>query len=105
MQAAFESVFARAQNLATKRLFDLKEAGKLKGFLLPHLGQKDSSLKFTDPDVVRAEITAGYPTNFNAMDKAWIERLVKRGEQIVHAQGKEHGLPKFPQQNQESEKA
>lgn len=105
MQAAFESVFARAQNLATKRLFDLKEAGKLKGFLLPYLGQKDSSLKFTDPDMVRAEITAGYPTNFNAMDEAWIERLVKRGEQIVHAQVKEHGLPKFPQQNQETEKA
>lgn len=90
MGAAFESVFARAQNLATKRLFDLRDAGKLKGFLLPYLGQRDSSLKFTNPDMVSGEVTAGYPTNFNAMDKEWIERLVRRGEQIVHSQVKEH---------------
>jgi NTE family protein len=90
MQAAFESVFARAQNLATKRLFDLKESGKLKGFLLPYLGQKDSSLKFAPHDLVSGELTAGYATNFNAMETEWIDRLVKRGEQIVHAQVKEH---------------
>jgi NTE family protein len=90
MQAAFESVFARAQNLATKRLFDLKESGKLKGFLLPYLGQKDSSLKFAPPDLVSEKVTAGYATNFNAMGTEWIDQLVKRGEQIVHAQIKEH---------------
>ncbi|TGG92889.1 patatin [Natronospirillum operosum] len=90
MHAAFESVFARAQNHATKRLFDLKESGKLKGFLLPYLGQKDSSLKFAPPNLVKREVTAGYATNFNAMETEWIDRLVKRGEQIVHAQVKEH---------------
>lgn len=90
MQAAFESVFARAQNLATKRLFDLKESGKIKGFLLPYLGQKDSSLKFAPPDLVSGEVTAGYATNFSAMETEWIDRLVKRGEQIVLAQVKEH---------------
>lgn len=90
MQAAFESIFARAQNLATKRLFDLKESGKLKGFLLPYLGQKDSSLKFAPPDLVSGEVTSGYATNFKAMETEWIDRLVKRGEQIVHAQVKEH---------------
>ncbi|MNF44874.1 Patatin-like phospholipase [compost metagenome] len=90
MGASFESVFARAQNLATKRLFDLKELGMLKGFMLPYLGQKDSSLKYTNRDMVTAESTAGYATDFNAMDKEWIERLVRRGEQIVHAQFKQH---------------
>lgn len=90
MGASFESVFARAQNLAMKRLFDLKELGKLKGFMLPYLGQNDSKLKITNRDMVTAESTAGYATNFNAMDKEWIERLVRRGEQIVHAQFKEH---------------
>jgi NTE family protein len=99
MEAAFESIFARAQNLATKRLFDLKEAGKLKGFLLPYLGQDDSRLKFTDPNLVRGEVTAGYPTNFNAMDQKWIDLLVKRGEQIVHAQVREHGIPIASQLN------
>ncbi|OSN77389.1 hypothetical protein BV352_05273 [Pseudomonas syringae pv. actinidiae] len=90
MNASFESVFARSQNLAMKRLFDLKELGKLKGFLLPYLGQNDGTLKFTNRDMVTAESTAGYATNFNAMDMEWIERLVGRGEQIVHAQFKEH---------------
>ncbi|MNT36184.1 hypothetical protein D3C72_1722520 [compost metagenome] len=90
MGASFESVFARAQNLTTKRLFDLKELGMLKGFMLPYLGQKDSSLKYTNRDMVTAESTAGYATDFNAMDKEWIERLVRRGEQIVHAQFKQH---------------
>ncbi len=28
-----------------KRLFDLAQAGRLKGFLLPYLGQNDSPLK------------------------------------------------------------
>jgi NTE family protein len=90
MEASFESVFARAQNLAMKRLFDLKELGKLKGFILPYLGQKDSTLKFFDRGMVNAECTAGYPTNFNAMDEKWIELLVRRGSEIVHAQFKEH---------------
>ncbi|MGX9569827.1 MULTISPECIES: patatin-like phospholipase family protein [Pseudomonas] len=96
MGASFESVFARAQNLAMKRLFDLKNLGKLKGFMLPYLGQKDSTLKFTNLDMVTAEATAGYATNFNAMDKEWIERLVRRGEQIVHAQFKEHWQSYMP---------
>ncbi|AXA67834.1 patatin-like phospholipase family protein [Pseudomonas oryzihabitans] len=90
MGAAFESVFARAQNLATNRLFDLKKAGRLKGVLLPYLGQKDSSLKFPCANMVSADATAGYPTNFRAMDDRWIELLVMRGEQMVHAQVEEH---------------
>ncbi|AKS09102.1 patatin-like phospholipase family protein [Pseudomonas trivialis] len=89
MGAAFESIFARAQNLAVKRLFDLTEAGKLKGFLLPYLGQQDHNLRFATKNMVTREVAAGYPTNFNAMDKIWIERLVRRGEQIVHALVKE----------------
>lgn len=90
MGASFESVFARAQNLSMKRLFDLKELGKIKGFMLPYLGQKDSTLKFINTDMVTAEATLGYETNFNAMSKEWAERLIRRGEQIVHAQFKEH---------------
>lgn len=90
MGASFECVFARTQNLAMKRLFDLKELGKLKGFMLPYLGQKDSTLKYSNRDMVTAEATVGYATNFNAMDREWTERLIKRGEQIVHAQFKEH---------------
>jgi len=53
-------------------------------------GQKDSTLKFINPDMVTAEATLGYATNFNAMDREWAERLMRRGEQIVHAQFQEH---------------
>ncbi|WP_237673406.1 patatin-like phospholipase family protein [Vreelandella profundi] len=90
MEAAFESVFARSQNFATKRLFDLAESGKLKGILLPYLGQQDDKLQFATPDLVPGEMTAGYPTNFSAMDQEWIEKLVTRGEQLVYALVKEN---------------
>ncbi len=90
MGAAFECVFARAQNLTTKRLYDLADSGKLKGFLLPYLGQQDENLKFPPVNLVSQKDTASYPTNFGAMDKIWIENLVNRGEQLVHALVKEN---------------
>ena len=85
MNAAFESVFARAQNLAMTRLYDLVRSGELKGFLLPYLGQRDASLRYPPDDLVRCEEVAGYPTNFSAMPAEWIDRLSRRGEQLVHA--------------------
>lgn len=85
MNAAFESVFARAQNLATTRLYDLVRGGELRGFLLPYLGQRDASLMYPPDDLVHCEQVAGYPTNFSAMPTEWIDRLSRRGEQLVHA--------------------
>lgn len=85
MNAAFESVFARAQNLAMTRLYDLVRGGELRGFLLPYLGQRDASLLYPPDDLVRCEEVAGYPTNFSAMPVEWIDRLSRRGEQLVHA--------------------
>lgn len=90
MGAAFESVFARSQNLAMKRLFDLRDAGKISKFIIPYLGQRDDSLKFPPKDLVTDKSVAGYPTNFNAMNDDWIDRLSKRGEQLVHALLVEH---------------
>ena len=89
LTAAFESVFARAQNQGTKRLFDLKNAGNF-NLILPYLGQRDSSLQYAPVDFVSNESVAGYPTNFNAMKEDWINRLSRRGEQLVHAQLREH---------------
>ncbi|OWK32011.1 patatin-like phospholipase family protein [Sphingomonas mucosissima] len=85
MNAAFESVFARAQNLATTRLYDLARGGELRGFLLPYLGQRDANLRCPPDDLVRCEEVAGYPTNFSAMSAEWVDRLSRRGEQLVHA--------------------
>lgn len=85
MAAAFESIFARSQNQAMRRLYDLTEAGKLKGFLLPYLGQNDDSLRCPPADLIPCGAAAGYPTNFSAMRPEWIDRLVCRGEQLVKA--------------------
>ncbi len=90
MVAAFECVHARAQNLATNRLFEWQASRKVEKVLLPYLGQDDQRLKFPPPDLVRRESVADYPTNFAAMSDEWIDRLSRRGEQMVHALLAEH---------------
>jgi len=90
MMAAFGAVQARAQNATTKRLYDLKGAGKIRDFVLPYLDQDDERLAFPPADLVRRASVAGYPTNFFAMPDEWIERLSKRGEQLTLAVIREH---------------
>jgi NTE family protein len=88
--SAFTCVHDRAQNAAMKRLFDLKKAGVLKGFLLPYLGQSDDRLKYPPEDLVTREEVYAYPTNFSAMPEEWIEKLSRRGEQLTKAVIAEH---------------
>jgi NTE family protein len=90
MIAVFESVHARAQNFAMTRLFDLKRAGRIENLLLPYLGQDDRRLAFAPEQLVTRESVAGYPTDFSAMPDEWIDRLSRRGEQLVHALLAEH---------------
>ena len=90
MISAFESVHARAQNFATARLFDLKNAGRLSDVLLPYLGQDDRRLARPPANLVTREAVAGYPTDFAAMPPEWIDRLVGRGEHLVRALINEH---------------
>lgn len=85
LKSAFVSVHNRAQNAAMKRLFDLKEAGNIREFILPYLGQNDARLKFPPADLVTRGETDGYPTDFSAMDEFWIDLLSKRGEQLTSA--------------------
>ena len=90
MLAVFESIHARAQNLATSRLFDLLRAGRLQEFLLPYLGQDDARLAAAPPNLVRREQVSGYPTDFSAMPPEWIDLLSLRGETLVQALLAEH---------------
>jgi NTE family protein len=53
LTAAFESIFARAQNFGIKRLFDLKATGALDDFLHPYLGQKDERLACAPSDLIQ----------------------------------------------------
>ena len=88
--AAFESVHARAQNLAATRLFDLQRAGRIQNVLLPYLGQDDRRLAVPPEDLVTRERVADYPTDFSAMPDEWVDWLSRRGEQLVHALLAEH---------------
>ena len=72
------------------RLFDLKAQGKLAGVIMPFLGQDDSRLKYRSADLVRREDAYAYPTDFSAMNPAWIDRLSRHGEQLTRALIAEH---------------
>lgn len=82
-EAAFESIFRKAQDAALSRLHSYKQAGQIKGFALPYLGQMDSALPFPLSDLVPREAVYEYPTNFAAMDEKDIERLALRGKQLT----------------------
>ena len=82
LSSAFVCVQDRAQNAAMKRLFDLTTAGRLKGFLLPYLGQDDSRLKFPPVDLVTREDAYAYPTDLSPMSTDWIDKLSRRGEHL-----------------------
>lgn len=94
LKSAIACIHDRAQNAAIKRLFELRESGKLRTVILPYLGQDDSRLKFPPRDLVTREQTYGYPTDFNAMSEDWIDRLSGRGEQLTLALIHEH-LPEL----------
>ena len=96
LTSAFACVHDRAQNAAMKRLFDLTQAGRLKGFLLPYLGQNDNRLKFAPKDLVTREEAYAYPTNFSAMPEEWVDKLSRRGEQLTRALIAEHHPETLP---------
>ncbi len=90
LKSAFATVHDRSQNAATKRLFDLKNAGVLRNVLLPYLGQDDRRLKYPPHDLVTREDAYAYPTDFSAMPHEWIDKLSRRGEQLTRAVIAEH---------------
>ncbi len=82
---AFGVVHRRVQDSAMHRLHQLKEAGWIKGFAMPYLGQLDDKLPWQPPTLVpRAEVL-GYPTNFGQMPDYWINAISDRGEQLTRA--------------------
>jgi len=80
---SFEIVHRRVQDSAMHRLHQLKQAGQIKGFVLPYLGQQDSNLPWKPTDLVPRSEVVNYPTDFAAMSDAWIQKLADRGEQLT----------------------
>jgi NTE family protein len=80
---AFEVVHRRVQDNAMHHLHGLREAGALRGFAMPYLGQQDSVLPWQPSVLVPRQEVIDYPTDFAAMPEKWIEALSSRGEQLT----------------------
>ena len=65
------------------RLHQLKQAGLIKGFAMPYLGQQDERLPWKPGTLVRRGEVVNYPTNFAPMQDEWIDKLSARGEQLT----------------------
>lgn len=83
IKSSFENIFRKAQDSAVNRLHMFKQDGRIKGFILPYLGQQDQALPIKPPDLIRREEVIDYPTNFAAMTQRNITLLTKRGEQLT----------------------
>jgi NTE family protein len=90
IKSSFASIFDRAQNASTKRLFELRAHNRLSTVVMPYLGQDDARLKFRPDGLVAREDVYAYPTDFSSMSHDWIERLSRRGEQLTKALIAEH---------------
>jgi NTE family protein len=80
---SFDVVHRRVQDAAMRRLHQLREAGQIKGFVLPYLGQLDRNLPMPLGRLVPREEVIEYPTDFAAMSEDWIRKLTDRGEQLT----------------------
>ena len=77
-----ETTMRKAQDSVMKDLHHYKTTSKIKGFILPYLGQQDKSLPFYWPDLVMRD-EVNYPTNFRPMKEEDLRRLSTRGEQLT----------------------
>ena len=83
MERSFETVFRKNHDAALTRLHDHASQGRLRGFVLPYLGQIDNALPYQLAGLVRREEVLGYPTDFSPMRRDIVERLALRGEQLT----------------------
>ncbi len=81
--STISAIHRRTHVLSFNLLHELKSSGKLKGFILPYLGQIDEKLPYRPGDFVQRDKTFDYPTDFNPMSDTDIELLSKRGEQLT----------------------
>jgi len=84
LSRSFASTFRKAQDATRSRLHQLVEHGQLNGFVMPYLGQRESTLPHVPPNLITRAQVAAYPTDFAAMKQETIELLAGRGEQLTH---------------------
>ena len=80
MYRSFLAVFRKVQDVTRKRLHYFADDGKISGFALCYLGQKDDALPWVPAELPTRDEVRDYPTDFAAMSRADIDRLALRGE-------------------------
>ena len=90
---SFDAVMRRVQSGNFQTLFDLRERGLIKGFVLSYLGQDDAKLPPKPADFVTRREVEKYPTNFSKMTDKNIDLLSRRGEQLTELLIREYLLP------------
>ena len=80
---SFEIIHKKEQDSTMHRLHHFKEAGLIKGFVLPYLGQQDDRLPIKPETLISREEVVNYPTDFAPMSDKWIEKLSDRGNQLT----------------------
>jgi NTE family protein len=70
-------------NGAMHELHQHKAENRIKGFILPYLGQQDDALPSPPADLVPRETVMDYPTDFNAMPEKSLNALSTRGRQLT----------------------
>lgn len=85
VQRSFETTYRKVQDAGRGRLHDATAAGRLRGFVMPYLGQQDQSLPAPPSDLVPREAVADYATNFAPMNAKALANLSTRGEQLTQS--------------------
>ena len=80
MYRSFLTVFRKVQDATRKRLHYFADDGKISGFTLSYLGQKDDALPWIPADLPTRDEVRHYPTDFAAMPREDVDRLALRGE-------------------------
>jgi NTE family protein len=85
MLATIFTIHRRVQSMTQDLLHRMAASGEIRGFLMPYLGMLDERLPHRPADLVPREDVVDYPTNFNPMSRTDIDRISKRGEQLMSA--------------------
>jgi NTE family protein len=83
MASAFSMVHRLVGNATMNSLHELQRSNRIKGFILPYLGQQDDDLPVAPKVLVPRSEVVGYPTDFSAMPEEWINKISNRGEQLT----------------------
>lgn len=83
METSFSMVHRLVGNGAMQELHQHKAENRIKGFILPYLGQQDCALPSPPTDLVPREAVMDYPTNFGAMPESSLNALSTRGRQLT----------------------